>query len=77
MDDTTLALDLPVEVEYDAEEAAVQVGRSPADLSLLRHLSIGIGVSLCIPGPPGREPSCTSESMCVACKLRLKFVGTC
>ncbi len=79
MDDTTLALDLPVEVEYDAEEAAVQVGRSPADLSLLRHLSIGIGVSLCIPGPPGRQrlASCTLKSMCVACKLRLKFVGTC
>jgi hypothetical protein len=58
MDDTTLALDLPVELEYDTEEAAVQVGRSPADLSLLRHLSIGISVSLCTPGPPGQRLAC-------------------
>lgn len=49
MDDTTLALDVPIEEESEVEEAAVQVWRSLANLGLLRQLGNGIGISSCMP----------------------------
>ena len=49
MNDTTLALDLPIEEESEAEEAAVQVGRFVANYGLLRQLGIGIGIFSSVP----------------------------